>query len=342
MSTGPCSVREELAHRHDLLLVSASGTRNRLQVAVICGCLLLAVGLVFGQTVRHEFVNLDDNVYVYQNPHVSQGLTAAGIIWAFSHSHAANWHPLTWTSLMLDCQLYGLRAGGHHLTNILLHAATAILLALVLRRMTGDLWPSAFVAALFAIHPLRVESVAWVTERKDVLSGLFCMATLGAYLHYVRHPFSLPRYLTVVALFALGLMAKAMLVTLPLVLLLLDYWPLGRMTPAATEDTLPPSSGRSPRFSLPTRLIVEKIPLLALAAGGCVLTLSIQGESLGLTSAFPGRGESATPWFRTLSIWGSSSFRWVWRSCIPVQAPICRSGSLARPSSSWRVSLRQR
>jgi hypothetical protein len=130
---------------------------------------------------------------------------------------------------MLDCQLYGLRAGGHHLTNLLLHATTAVVLFLVLLRMTGGFWPSALVAALFAVHPLRVESVAWVSERKDVLSGLFFALTLGAYLHYATRPFSLGRYFLLIVVFVLGMMAKAMLVTLPLVLLLLDYWPLGRI-----------------------------------------------------------------------------------------------------------------
>ena len=198
------------------------------------------------------------------------GLTAEGIAWAFTTSHASNWHPLTWLSHMLDCQLYGLKPGGHHLTNVLLHAATAILLFLVLRRMTGDLWPSAFVAAVFAIHPLRVESVAWVAERKDVLSGLFFMLTLGAYVGYVRRPFSLVRYLTVVVLFALGLMAKPMLVTLPFVLLLLDYWPLGRMAAGG--------GGQVRRF--PGALVVEKIPLLALAAASCVATSLAQSKAV--------------------------------------------------------------
>ena len=185
--------------------------------------------------------------YVYENPQVSRGLTAQGIAWAFTHSHGANWHPLTWLSHMLDCQLYGLSAGGHHLTNVLLHAATAVLLFLVLRRMTGGFWPSALVAALFAVHPLRVESVAWVAERKDVLSGLFFVLTLGRMSGYVRSPFSLGRYLLLVVVFALGLMAKPMLVTLPLVLLLLDYWPLGRMTSAASGGhcRLPAAGGRA-------------------------------------------------------------------------------------------------
>jgi len=204
--------------------------------AAVCGFLLLVVLLVFGQTAGYGWVKFDDDVYVSENPQVMRGLTAEGIAWAFSTTYANNWHPLTWLSHTLDCRFYGLHAGGHHLTNVLLHAAAAILLFLVLWRMTDDLWPSAFAAAVFAIHPLRVESVAWIAERKDVLSGLFFMLTLGAYVGYVRRPFSLVRYLTVVLLFALGLMAKPMLVTLPFVLLLLDYWPLRRMALSATGD----------------------------------------------------------------------------------------------------------
>jgi tetratricopeptide (TPR) repeat protein len=253
----------DAAHQDDLFLAARPAARSGRQIVLSCGFLLLATGLVFGQTVRHAFVNLDDNVYVYENPHVSRGLSVPGFVWAFSHSHVANWHPLTWISLMLDCQLYGLYAGGHHLTNVLLHAATAILLLLVLRRMTGSLWPSLFVAASFAIHPLRAESVAWVTERKDVLSGLFFLLTIAAYVRYVRRPFSLTRYVAVTAIFVLGLMAKPMLVTLPLVLLLLDYWPLGR-------------------FPFRWPLLIEKLPLFALAAVSCALTFAAQGESLAL------------------------------------------------------------
>ncbi len=150
----------------------------RLQAAAVCGGLVLAVALVFGQTINFEFLNFDDDVYL-ENPQVSRGLTTEGVVWAFTHKHVANWHPLTGLSHMLDCQLFGRRAGWHHLVNVGFHAATAVLLFLVLWRMTGELWPSAFVAAVFALHPLRVESVAWVSERKDVLSGLFFMLTLG-------------------------------------------------------------------------------------------------------------------------------------------------------------------
>ena len=148
----------------------------------MCGVLVAAVLAVFGQTVRHDFVNYDDEPYLRENPPVAQGLTMEGVRWAFTSRHASNWHPVTWLSHMLDCQIYGPSPWGHHLTNVLLHTSTAILLFLVLRRMTGDLWPSAFVAAVFAVHPLHVESVAWVAERKDLLSGLFFVLTLAAYL----------------------------------------------------------------------------------------------------------------------------------------------------------------
>lgn len=244
-------------------------------------CIFLAAitWLVFGQTLRHDFVNHDDPTYVYKNAEVTKGLTIHGIILAFTHFHAGNWHPLTSISHMLDCQFYGLNAGGHHFTNVVLHTAAAILLFLVLRQMTGALWPSAFVAALFAIHPLRVESVAWVSERKDVLSGVFFMLTLGAYLRYVRKPSSLPRELLVALLFALGLMSKPMLVTMPFVLLLLDYWPLHRFAQlSSTKDGARPDHWWG-RLSVSGRLVLEKIPLLMLSAVSCVLTLLAQKQS---------------------------------------------------------------
>jgi protein O-mannosyl-transferase len=237
------------------------GCGPRWRVPVVCLVLAAITFAVFGQTLTHGFVYYDDDVYVYDNPVVAQGLTLKGIAWAFSGVHAYNWHPLTWLSHMLDCQLYGLHPGGHHLTNVLLHIATVIALFLVLRQMTGALWRSAFVAAVFAIHPLRVESVAWVAERKDVLSGLFFMLTVGAYVRYARHPWSPARYGLVVFLFAMGLMCKPMLVTLPLVLLLLDYWPLQRM-------------------ELGKRLVMEKLPLLALSAASCIVTLLAQHKTI--------------------------------------------------------------
>ena len=281
---------------------------------LVCGFLALAVWIVFGQTTNFEFVNTDDNEYVYENPHVTSGLTAKNVAWAMTANTASNWHPLTWLSHMTDCQLYQLRPGGHHLTNVLLHAITSILLFLVFWRMTGDLWPSAFVAAVFAIHPLRAESVAWVSERKDVLSGLFFMLTLAAYLHYVRRPFSIGRYLLVAAFLALGLMAKPMLVTLPFVLLLLDYWPLGRMTvspidvapeelaavaagkPSAkskkkakqSETSVAPTPAWSAqKFAVPRRLLIEKLPLLFLAACSCYITSAVQIKAMSDLDVLP-------------------------------------------------------
>ena len=245
-----------------------AGWNGRWSILAVCLFLALITWAVFGQTLRHEFVNYDDDTYILKNPEVARGVTIEGTVWAFTHVYAANWHPLTWLSHMLDCQLYGLNAGGHHLTNVLLHAATAILLFLVLRQMTGSFWRSAFVAAIFAIHPLRVESVAWVAERKDLLSGLFFMLTIGAYVRYARGPRSAGRYGLVLLLFALGLLCKPMLVTLPLVLLLLDYWPLNRF--AAVE------AGRPHDFRIGRGLIVEKLPLLALAAASCVATFFAQ------------------------------------------------------------------
>src|SRR5438552_7127865 len=209
-------------------LTSRRQASARAQAGLVYLSLTAITWFVFGQTLRHDFVNFDDHVYVYENPQITQGLTVDGLIDAFTHTHARNWHPLTTISHMLDCQLYGLQAGWHHFTNVLLHTVAVLLLFLVLNQMTGAFWQSAFVASLFAIHPLHVESVAWVSERKDVLSAVFFVLTLGAYVRYVRKP-SVGRYLTVALFFALGLMSKPMLVTLPFVLLLLDYWPLGRI-----------------------------------------------------------------------------------------------------------------
>jgi tetratricopeptide (TPR) repeat protein len=277
----------------------------------ICALLSLAVGLVFAQTLTHGFVNLDDAKYVYENPWTAEGLTVHSIRGAFTHVYASNWVPLTWISLMADYQFYGLHAGGYHLTNMLLHAATAMLLFLVLWRMTGRLWLSALVAALFAVHPLRAESVAWVTERKDVLSGLFFMLTLVAYVNYVHRGPSLWRYLLVMALFALGLLSKAMLVTLPALLLLLDYWPLGRLAGSAHRQTSPqPLAGRPARgvantkagtrrrvrcspqtalghIPLSWRLVIEKLPLAFLVVVCSTITLSIQGRALASSDVIP-------------------------------------------------------
>jgi protein O-mannosyl-transferase len=230
------------------------------QNAAVCLFLALAVWAVFGQTIGFAFVNYDDNLNVYENGVVAQGLNLKSVGWAFAHAQTSNWIPLTTLSHMLDCQLFGLHAAGHHLVNVLWHAAAAALLFLLLREMTGALWRSAFVAALFAIHPLRAESVAWVSERKDVLSGFFFMLTIWAYVRYSRRP-SRRGYLAVMVIFAIGLLSKIMLVTLPGVLLLLDYWPLDRLYDRG-------------QF---LRLVKEKIPLLALALGACVVSVMVPG-----------------------------------------------------------------
>jgi tetratricopeptide (TPR) repeat protein len=238
------------------------GTRG---VVVIAVALVAVTLVVFAPTFTSDFVNFDDPEYVTANPGVQAGLSWSGIRWAMTTDHAGFWHPLTWLSLQADASLYGPKsAGGFHLTNVLLHAAAAVLLLLAMRRLTGTLWRAALVAALFAVHPLHVESVAWVAERKDVLSGLFWMLTLLAYARYAERP-TLGRSLGVVAAFALGLMAKPMLVTLPCVLLLLDWWPLRR--------------------PLGWRLLVEKVPLFALVAVMCVVTVQAQrsgGAVVGL------------------------------------------------------------
>jgi tetratricopeptide (TPR) repeat protein len=257
------------------------GTGNDPWLVVVGICILLpaAVWLAFGQAVDYEFVNYDDDEYVTKNAPVTRGLTFNGIAWAFTTVHAANWHPITWISHMMDCHFYGLSSGGHHLTNILFHGLTAILLFLVLRQMTGSLWRSAFVAALFAIHPLRVESVAWVAERKDVLSGVFFMLTTAAYVRYAQAPWSTVRYGLVVLPYALGLMCKPMLVSVPLVFLLLDYWPLDRLASSRT--------GANGARRIPRRLVLEKLPLLALGLTSCVVTLLAQHGAMQPVTRMP-------------------------------------------------------
>lgn len=255
-----------------------TSTNSRSSLAV---CLLLAaaVAAVYWQTTGFRFVNIDDPSYVTGNYFVRQGLTWESVMWAFVATHSANWHPLTWISHMADAQVYGLWPGGHHLTNVVFHTINSVLLFLLLSWVTGFVWRSAFVAGLFALHPLHVESVAWVSERKDVLSTLFWLLTMLAYAWYagarplgVGAGFQIPpqqkrrRYILTAFIFALGLMTKPMLVTLPVVLLLLDVWPLGRLK----------------RNSDLRRLVLEKAPLFVLAAGSGVVTLIVQ-RSFGAT-----------------------------------------------------------
>jgi len=242
---------------------------NRWQWWLIGAVLFLTLA-VYAQVAWSTFVTIDDPDYIAMNGYVRDGLNARDIAWAFTTLHASNWHPLTWLSHMLDATLFGPRAGLHHLTSLFLHLANTFLLFVVLRRMTGAIWKSAFVAALFALHPLHVESVAWLAERKDVLSTFFWMLTMLAYVYYAQQP-RLRRYLLVVAAFVLGLMSKPMLVSLPIVLLLLDYWPLRRAAMGWK------------------RLVIEKIPLFALSAASSVVTMIAQqrGGAVQNMSLFP-------------------------------------------------------
>ena len=254
-------------------------SRLRGRAATLCLSIgLVALTVAVFAPVRHfSFVSWDDPLYLAENAVVRQGITPAGLAWALTSPGQFYWHPLTWLSHMLDVQVFGMDAGAHHVVNLALHAAGTVLLFLVLRRITGHPGRSAFVAALFAVHPLHVESVAWVAERKDVLSGVFWMLTLGAYVSYARTP-SRGRYAALVASFALGLMSKPTLVTLPLVLLLLDAWPLGRTqlrAGARRQPSPPPQSPASLR-----RLLVEKIPLFALAIGASAVTF-LTGSKTG-------------------------------------------------------------
>lgn len=272
----PAGFGVELPFRFLKIPASVNKSSSRFQT--------LGIGLVLGMVtvalylpcLKHGFVAYDDQQYVTENPQVQAGLSLKGLGWAFGY-HAGNWHPLTWISHMLDCQVFGARAGGHHFTNVLLHTANTLLLFLVLRRLTQATWRSAAVAALFAWHPLHVESVAWIAERKDVLSGFFWMLTLLAYTRYAEEiraaGSKAPRYYVVaLVLFGLGLASKPMVVTLPCVLLLLDYWPLRRLK----LRELPGA-----------RVLIEKVPFFALSVAGCLLTLAAQQPALVSTAGLP-------------------------------------------------------
>jgi tetratricopeptide (TPR) repeat protein len=267
-------------------MTPASPANPRLLAAV---CLALALGTLalYWPITKHPFINYDDYGYIVENPHVNTGLSWTNVVWAFEHKYAANWHPLTWISHMLDCQMFGLHPAGHHFVNALFHGANAVLLFLLLTRTTGALWRSAFVAAFFAWHPLRVESVAWAAERKDVLSAFFWMLTLMAYAKYVtgdrcqvtgtnsgsivsRVSYHMsPFYWLALFFFACGLMSKPMVVTLPFVLLLLDFWPLQRFTPKASGV----------HAATLQRLLAEKIPFFVLGFAVSAVTFWVQGSS---------------------------------------------------------------
>ena len=250
---------------------------------------LVAINLAVYAPVRYfDFVSWDDPIYVGENPEVLSGLSWPGLLWAFTTGHAPYWHPLTWLSHMLDIQIYGLNAGGHHFTSVFIHIANTLLLFGLIHRMTGALGRSAFVAGLFAVHPLHVESVAWVAERKDVLSTLFWVLTLWAYVFYVERP-GLQRYLLVLLFFALGLMAKPMLVTLPFVLLLLDFWPLRRIAPVSDSSGTWAWAHVRHQWLAGLPLAKEKLPLLGVAIASSIVTFLVAQQVGAVTGlgAFP-------------------------------------------------------
>lgn len=266
---------------------NSSRPERKFQATVLAGALLALITLVvYWPAVHNGFVNFDDPDYITGNPRVLSGLTAENIRWAFTSYHSSNWHPLTWLSHMLDAQLFGPRPAGHHLVSVLWHVINSVLLLLVLKRMTQALWRSALVAALFALHPLHVESVAWVSERKDVLSAFFFLLTLAAYTRYARREPAAAGagrkpdrarwgyYALALAFFALGLMSKPMLVTLPFVLLLLDFWPLSRLTPDWPRM----------RWNGIAPLLIEKIPFFALTVASSAITFLVQRASGAVVS----------------------------------------------------------
>jgi len=291
-------------------------TPNKYRSVAVYAVLAVVTVLAF-EGVRHNgFVNYDDPAYVRDNPHVNRGITWGGIRWALTTPHSGNWHALTWISHMIDCQVFGLEPSGHHIVNLLIHVLNAMLLLLVLQRATGAFWRSAFVTAAFAVHPLRVESVAWIAERKDVLSGLFFMLALAAYVRYAKRPRT-AWYLAVFASMAFGLLAKPMLVTLPFVLLLADFWPLCRFEFArrlgrGNIEVLPPAVSAR-------RLLLEKAPLFALAAAACIVTVLVQksGGAVGSVAAFSLGGRVAN----ALVAYAAYIFKTVWPVDLAVMYP---------------------
>lgn len=264
----------EKRRSHKKIQAPYTSTDSRKQFFVVVVVILCVTSAVYWQVRNHEFINFDDPKYVTANRQVQAGLSGENIKWAFTTKHASNWHPLTWLSHMLDCHLFGLNAGWHHFVNLLFHLVNTMLLLLVIHRMTKAIWPSAFVAVLFALHPLHAESVAWVAERKDVLGMFFWLLIMWAYARYAKRP-GFIRYVVVMLLLALGLMVKPMLVTVPFVLLLVDYWPLRRFGSNGLKAT---AEGTTPQTSSFRLLLLEKLPLFVLVVISGVFTLQAQQQ----------------------------------------------------------------
>ena len=292
--------------------------------AIALFSVLLGAGTIalYLPAMANSFVVFDDRDYVTSNPYVRSGLSWSTIKWAFTSTVAANWHPLTWLSHALDCQLFGLNPSGHHFDSVLIHAINAVLLFLLLTWITRRVGPSLLVATLFALHPINVESVAWVAERKNVLSTLFMFLAIAAYVRYVKKP-GWARYLLVAALFAAGLMAKPMVITLPFVLLLLDYWPLARMQNA------PVSSNAARQYPL-SKLILEKAPLLLLTVASALITLKAQHNAVRSFEEFPLpiRIENA------IVAYGS----YLWKTVWPARLAFYPHSLAAPPAWQWILS----
>jgi tetratricopeptide (TPR) repeat protein len=254
------------AKRRSVVPLSHNIRLKQGDLVILLGLAVITLG-IYAQVIGHQFITLDDPTYIRENPNVNRGVTLAGLAWAFTTFHGANWHPLTWISHMIDCQLFGTNAGRHLLVNTLIHAANTLLIFYFLLRTTHARWPSALVAALFALHPLHVESVAWASERKDTLCTFFGLLSLIAYVRYAEAQ-SISRYAWVAITLALGLLAKPMLVTWPFLMLLLDYWPLRRLQRLDASNQLPALR----------KLVVEKLPLFALVAVSMVITLLAQSH----------------------------------------------------------------
>ncbi len=300
-----------------------SGTpdRSRWQSQAAVLVLVILTFFVYNQITDFDFINYDDPQYVTKNPKVMSGLVKSSIMTAFTSFHAANWHPLTWLSHMADVTLFGLNPAGHHLTNLLLHLLNTLMLYFLLYRMTGQRWPGMVVAALFAVHPLHVESVAWIAERKDVLCGFFFMGTLLSYQRYVKHP-GMIGYIRTIALFAMALMAKPMAVTLPFVLLLLDFWPLSRLAP----DTVPQKAA-----AISWKLILEKIPFFLLTVVSCTVTWFAQSHSGAVTAL------SRIPLDMRMANAAVSTVNYITKTIWPVDLAIFYP--YPNTLAGWRVSL---
>jgi Flp pilus assembly protein TadD len=279
-----------------------SALHNEWMLAVV---LAVVTAALYSSVLRHPFINYDDMSYIVENDNIHHGLSASTLRWALTSTDESNWHPLTWLSHALDCQLYGMDPAGHHATSLILHLLNSVLLFLLLLRVTGYRWRSLLVAALFALHPLNVESVAWAAERKNVLSMFLLLLTLAAYGWQARKP-GVWRYLSVLSLFALGVSAKPMIVTLPFALLLLDYWPLKRIQSWSVPSEQFPVPQRSWQW-----LVLEKLPLLALSAASCFITIYAQRSSMATVQALPFGQRVANSFY--------SYTMYLWRAFWPVQ-----------------------